>query len=575
MAEQTLPPLWDAHMLTGRLPGAVSSAALEDLAGFGITGGLAGAVASKLHDCERGNEELAAELSDRRGRQDWRLCWTLTTDVGTTLPGMRAQVQAARDAGAAAVTLYPRSHDFALDSLDPAWELLEAAGLPVLIDRPEIGWGELTTLAARHPDLPIVVSWIGYRELRRLAPLLHRHANLHLDTVNFSTHQGFDWFVSEFGAERLLFATGAPRRDPGEAIAQLAWSGLSDREVHLVAGGNARRLFGQPASHGPGEPAQPGAGEPAQPGAGEPPSPDVGTPAQPGPGATGTASLTAQLPRRGASSDLRTAAGQRRPVQRPVIDAHAHAGPYSLFHIPESDPASMVAVMARTGVRRAVLSTNRAIQEDSRRGNDETARAVTDFPDQLLGYGVVNPWQDPLTELDRIIGDPRFVGIKLHPDLHEYPLTGDRYDAVWEYSARSGCPVLTHTWYNSPFDTPALLTEVAQRHGDITVLIGHSGAIPPGHEEAVTVAHEVPGAHLEICGSYMNARVLESFVDRVGAHRVVFGSDFPFIDQRVSLGRIAYSALAPADLDAVLAGNAALLFDWRTAEGRARRETTP
>ncbi len=529
-------------MLAGRLPGAVSSAALEDLAGFGITGGLAGAVASMLHDCERGNAELAAELPDRRGRHDWRLCWTLTTDVGTTLPGMRAQVQAARDAGAAAVTLYPRTHDFALDSLDPAWELLETAGLPVVIDRPEIAWNELATLAARHPDLPIVVSWIGYRELRRLAPLLHRHANLHLDTVNFSTHQGFDWFVSEFGAQRLLFATGAPRRDPGEAIAQLAWSGLSAADVDLVAGGNARRLFGEPATDR---------------------------------SAAATASrITAAARPATTGSELRAAADHRRPVHRPVIDAHAHAGPYSLFHIPESDPASMVAVMARTGVDQAVLSTNRAIQEDSRRGNDETARAVADFPDQLLGYGVVNPWQDPQTELDRIIDDPRFVGIKLHPDLHEYPLTGQRYDPVWEYSARTGCPVLTHTWFGSPFDTPALLTEVAQRHGDITVLIGHSGALPAGYEESVAVTREVPGAVLEICGSYMNARVIESFVHQVGAHRVVFGSDFPFIDQRVSLGRIAYSALAPADLDAVLAGNAALLFDWRTAEGRARRETS-
>ncbi|HIZ36932.1 MAG TPA: amidohydrolase family protein [Candidatus Ruania gallistercoris] len=541
MAEARLPALWDGHMLAGRLPGAVSAAALEDLADFGIVGGLAGAVASLLHDCERGNYELATTLADRRG---WRLCWTMTTDVGTTVPGMRAQVQAAQDAGAAAVTLYPRSHDFALDALDPAWELLETHRLPVVIDRPEIEWAELAALAGRHPDLPIVVSWIGYRELRRLTPLLHRHANLHLDTVNFSTHQGFDWFVGEFGAERLLFASGAPRRDPGEAIAQLAWSGLSAEEVELVAGGNARRLFGESEPAAPAAPAAPADSAP-------PPAPAV------------------------SGSDLRAAAEDRRPVRRPVIDAHAHAGPYSLFHIPESDPASMVAVMARTGVDQAVLSTNRAIQEDSRRGNDETAQAVADFPGRLLGYGVVNPWQDPLRELDRIAADPRFVGIKLHPDLHEYPLTGNRYDAVWEYSARTGCPVLTHTWYSSPFDTPALLAEVAQRHGDITVLIGHSGALPAGHEEAVAVTGEVPGAYLELCGSFMNAPVLQSFVHRVGADRVVFGSDFPFIDQRVSLGRVAYSALAPADLDAVLAGNAALLFDWRTAEGRARRKATP
>ena len=526
MTEQHLPPLWDAHMLVGRLPAAVSSAALADLRGLGVVGGLAGAVASMLHDCERGNHELAVKLADL---PDWRLCWTLTTDVGTSVPGMHAQVQAAQEAGAAAVTLYPRSHDFALDALDPAWELLEAEQIPVLIDRPEIEWADLATLAARHRDLPIVVSWIGYRELRRLAPLLHRHPNLHLDTVNFSTHQGFDWFVAEFGAERLLFATGAPRRDPGESIAQLAWSGLSAAQMDLVAGANAQRLFRLPEA------------EP------ERANPTV------------------------AASDVRAAAEERRPLRRRAIDAHAHAGPYSLFHIPESDPASMVAVMDRTGVDQAVLSTNRAIQEDSRRGNDETAAAVDAFPDRLLGYLVINPWQDPLAELDRIREDGRFAGIKLHPDLHEYPLTGDRYDSVWEYSARTSCPVLTHTWYASPFDSPALLRQVAERHGDITVLIGHSGALPPGYEEAVSVARDLPGAMLEICGSYMNSRVLQSFVDRLGAERVVFGSDFPFIDQRVSLGRIAYSALASADLDLVLAGNASRLFGWRSIEGRRHR----
>src|SRR5690625_1974204 len=101
MTEQHLPSLWDAHMLVGRLPAAVSSAALADLGDLGIVGGLAGAVASMLHDCERGNHELAVELADL---PDWRLCWTLTTDVGTSVPGMRAQVQAAQEAGAAAVT---------------------------------------------------------------------------------------------------------------------------------------------------------------------------------------------------------------------------------------------------------------------------------------------------------------------------------------------------------------------------------------------------------------------------------------------------------------------------------------
>lgn len=518
MGETPRPRFLDSRAYTGRRPDALGAGALDDLAALGVRGGIAAAIASSLHDCQRGNRQLQQELASYPG---WRPCWTLGMEVSG--PGAAAQVREARSAGAAAVACHPRTQDFALQEFVPAWPLLEAAQIPVLLDRPEVDWAELDRLAAAHPRLPIIISSLGYRELRRLAPFLQKHQNVLLDTVNFSTHCGIDWFVEQFGAERLLFATGAPLRDPGEAITQLLWSGLTAEQIDLVSHGNAERLFDLEAADGP----------------------------------------STATPREDSFAGDVLA---RRPSTRRIVDIHAHAGPYSLFHIPNPEPRHMVTVMDRCGVDLAVLSTNRAIQEDSHLGNDETLEAVDAFPDRFRGYGVVNPWQDPESELERIIADPRFLGIKLHPDLHRYPLTGSRYRAVWEFSARTGCPVLTHTWYGSPYDTPNLLRDVAAEHGAITAILGHSGAIPPGFEESAEVAADVPGTHLEICGSAMNRAYLRMLIEKVGSERILFGSDFPFIDQRVSLGRVAFADLTPHESEGILATNANALLGWRPGE---------
>lgn len=249
-----------------------------------------------------------------------------------------------------------------------------------------------------------------------------------------------------------------------------------------------------------------------------------------------------------------------------VVDAHAHLGTYSLFFVPDSDAAAMVGVMDRTGVRLTVISSNRAIQHDAPAGNDETLRAIDRFPDRIAGYGVVNPWQRPERELNRIAEDPRFVGVKVHPDLHEYPLTGDLYTPLWERAAAERIPVLTHTWHGSRFDDPAMAGEVLARHPGIPFLLGHSGVSPAGMAASIEVAQRHPTAYLEVCGSGMTGSHLRWLVDRVGADRVLFGSDFPFIDQRCSLGRVVGAGFDSGTAAAILGGNARLLFGPRAPE---------
>ncbi|WP_163505982.1 amidohydrolase family protein [Fodinicola acaciae] len=243
-----------------------------------------------------------------------------------------------------------------------------------------------------------------------------------------------------------------------------------------------------------------------------------------------------------------------------VIDAHAHLGPYSLFFIPDADARTMVDVMDRTGVRMTVLSSHRAIQYDAHSGNSETLRAVDRFPDRIAGYAVVNPWQQPDRELRRLAAEPRFVGVKLHPDLHEYPLTGALYQPVWEYAAQSGRPVLTHTWHTSAYDDPEAIDAVLARHPGVRLILGHSGVSPAGMAASLAVVRRHPSTYLEICGSSMTGTLVRWLVEQAGADRVLFGSDFPFIDLRFSLGRVIGAGLPAAEAAAVLGGNAAALF---------------
>jgi uncharacterized protein len=235
-----------------------------------------------------------------------------------------------------------------------------------------------------------------------------------------------------------------------------------------------------------------------------------------------------------------------------VVDAHAHAGPYSRFFIPDHGVPGMVGVMDRCGVSVAFVSTHLALELDVVRGNALAAELVDRAAGRFRGLVVVNPHHDAEATLDRWLDDPRFVGVKLHPDLHEYPVTGARYAPVWKAAEARGCPVLVHSWAGSEFNDLGHFATVAERHPAATIVLGHSGARRPHFEATADLATRHPGVVLELCGSFMTGYWVRRLVETVGADRVLFGSDFPFIDLRYSLGRMLFAGLADADLAMVL-----------------------
>lgn len=205
-----------------------------------IGGAMVGATAAVWHDPVGGNDEALAAAT----HHGLFPCFTLvgSTPEEADPPALVAEAVAA---GVAGFRMAPSTHGFdPVDAaLDPTYDALVSSQRPLTIDLADIGAARLDALAARWPRLSLIVSSIGYRALRTMAPLLSRRANLSVDTVNFATHEGFEWYVRQYGAERLLFATGAPFRDPAEAVARLMWSGLAEADRELVGHANAERLF--------------------------------------------------------------------------------------------------------------------------------------------------------------------------------------------------------------------------------------------------------------------------------------------------------------------------------------------
>ncbi|HZC27339.1 MAG TPA: amidohydrolase family protein [Actinopolymorphaceae bacterium] len=256
-----------------------------------------------------------------------------------------------------------------------------------------------------------------------------------------------------------------------------------------------------------------------------------------------------------------------------VVDAHAHLGSYGRFFIPTPDAATMVRLMDRCGVAQAVLSSCLAFAQDAGVGNEETARAVETHPARLLGYVVANPHQGLDREICRWADHPGMVGVKLHPDVHKYPLTGPAYDTVWEFAARAARPVLTHTWAGSPYSDLAQVHEVARADPEVRLVAGHAGALRTAFRQMIDVARQCPNLYLEICGSEMTGPWIAAMVEALGSHRVLYGSDFPFIDLRYSLGRVVFANLALTDRHTVLGGAmATLLATATTPDGRVTDE---
>lgn len=224
------------------------------------------------------------------------------------------------------------------------------------------------------------------------------------------------------------------------------------------------------------------------------------------------------------------------------IDAHTHLDGGRF------DPA-ILDLGERLGIELFLCSNLGAFQahpslDEVRDMNADLARELVRHPEQLRGYCYVNPrfGADSLDDLRRNVEDRGMVGIKLWiATLADDPLC----DPILEYAAEHRLIVLAHAWRKTvgrfPYESTAdHIAAAARRHPEVRFLMAHLGGQP---ESAVNTVRPLPNIAVDTSGTIIGAGEVALAVQRLGADRVVFGSDLPHIDLAANVGKVLGAGL--------------------------------
>jgi predicted TIM-barrel fold metal-dependent hydrolase len=228
-----------------------------------------------------------------------------------------------------------------------------------------------------------------------------------------------------------------------------------------------------------------------------------------------------------------------------IVDAHNHIGKRKglTFLVDE-----LVKQMDQYGIDKAVVfSMTESID------NDYIGQSVKAHPDRLIGFATVNPWSDAAEEeLDRCANDLGLVGLKLHPVRHGY-MFDEHFllDPIFEKCSTFGWPIIAYGAADIA-SVPNHFEEMANTFPDIPLIMAHMGYMYETNS-AIDVASRTDNVYLETSGVFV--RQVNSALNKVGASKVIFGTNTPKEEFDFSLERIKMSNADPNELELILGGN--------------------
>jgi predicted TIM-barrel fold metal-dependent hydrolase len=153
---------------------------------------------------------------------------------------------------------------------------------------------------------------------------------------------------------------------------------------------------------------------------------------------------------------------------------------------------------------------------------------------RLVPFAAINPYKvnDLGAELERLVNDLGFRGLKLYPVYQHHYVNDTRLYPLYARAQALGIPVLVHTGSSVfkgariKYGDPLHLDDVAIDFPKLTILMAHSGR-PFWYAQAQWMARQHANVYMEISG-LPGKKLLDYFHDLERlADKVVYGSDWP------------------------------------------------
>jgi len=199
---------------------------------------------------------------------------------------------------------------------------------------------------------------------------------------------------------------------------------------------------------------------------------------------------------------------------------------------------------------------------------NEFVAALCQGEPRLIPFASINPFltTDLVAELDRLVGELGFRGVKLYPPYQHFYPNDSRLYPLYARAQALGLPVMFHTGSSVfkgvrlKYADPLLLDDVAADFPDLKIIMAHSGR-GAWYNQAFLLARLHPNVYMEVSGLPPH-KLLDYFPDLERlADKVIFGSDWPEVrDIRRNIEAIRALPLRDDTKDKILGVNAARIL---------------
>jgi len=180
-------------------------------------------------------------------------------------------------------------------------------------------------------------------------------------------------------------------------------------------------------------------------------------------------------------------------------------------------------------------------------GNEKILNLMEKYPGRIIGFATINPLfeKEAIEEIEKCV-EKGMKGVKLHCDLSQVPYNSVLTFPVVEKCIELHIPVFLHTGQDSIKEA----VFIAKKYPEATFIFAHIGNT--AWRETLSFVKEKKNVILCLSGNIFEIGFLEETVLCVGDDRVVYGSDFIFINPAINLGIIKKSSLPEESKNKIL-----------------------
>jgi len=239
-----------------------------------------------------------------------------------------------------------------------------------------------------------------------------------------------------------------------------------------------------------------------------------------------------------------------------IIDSHAHIGfSHKQYPLYIRTLKRMVEVMDRFGIDQACVSSLKGIQYDYREGNREVKREIEAFPGRFIPFCVVHPrdWRYAADELRTCITEWGWKGLKLHPVDQSFPADCLSAKNIVALAAELNIPVAIHSSMDN-CSSPERIGRLAAEFPGVTFFMVHMGKMLYW-TDALEEAIKNPNIILDTTDAMFADGMVETCVERIGAERIVCGTNLPISYPGPNLKRIEIARISDKEKALIYGGN--------------------